>query len=233
MLELQDVVKHYQVSGGEPIRAVDGVSMNVAPGEFVAIYGPSGSGKTTLLELIAGIGKPDSGRILIDGRDIAGMSRSEADDYRLRDLGIVDQPEALFPGDRAIRNACLKLWLTNRRDAEARVEPLLRRLGLGERLQQRTDRLSMGERHRLAIARALAIEPKIVLADEPTASLDSRNTRNVLALLRELCSERGTVTVLATHDAKAAAFVDQVYELEDGRLRPYLAGEHDSGRRQD
>jgi ABC-type lipoprotein export system ATPase subunit len=233
VLELQNVVKHYQGSGGEPIRAVDGVSISIAPGEFVVIYGPSGSGKTTLLELIAGIGSPDSGRVLIDGRDIAEMSRSEADDYRLRDLGIIDQPEALFPGDRAIRNACLKLWLTNRRDAEASVEPLLRRLGLGDRLQQRTDRLSMGERHRLAIARALAIDPKIVLADEPTASLDSRNTRNVLALLRELCSERGTVTVLATHDAKAAAFADQVYELEDGQLRPYPVRERDTSHRHD
>lgn len=223
MLELQQVVKHYRLSEGEPIRAVDGVSMSITPGEFVVLYGPSGSGKTTLLELIAGTLRPDSGRVLVDGRNIAEMSRSEVDSYRLRDLGIVDQPEALFPGDRAIRNACLKLWLTNRRGAEASVEPLLRRLGLGDRLQQRTELLSMGERQRLAIARALAIDPKIVLADEPTASLDSARTREVLALLRELCCERATVTVLATHDERAAAFADQVYELEDGHLRHYTA----------
>jgi putative ABC transport system ATP-binding protein len=221
VLELQQVVKHYRVSGGEPIRAVDGVSMSAAAGEFVAVYGPSGSGKTTLLDLIAGTRKPDSGRVLIDGKDIGEMSRREADNYRLRDLGIIDQLDALFPGDRAIRSACLKLWLTNRRDAEATVAPLLIRLGLGDRLQHRTEQLSMGERQRLAIARALAIDPKIVLADEPTASLDSRRTTEVLALLRELCSERGTVTVLATHDSRAAAFADKVYELHDGQLRPY------------
>ncbi len=233
MLELQHVVKHYDDSVGEPIRAVDGASMSVAAGEFVAIYGPSGSGKTTLLQLIAGIGKPDSGRVLVNGMDIAEMSASEADSYRLRDLGIVDQPEALFPGDSAIRNACLKLWLTNRREAEAIVEPLLRRLGLGARLQHRTERLSMGERQRVAIARALAIDPKIVLADEPTASLDSRRTREVLALLRELCTERGTVTVLATHDATAAAFADHVYALEDGRLRPYTPSDESFASRDD
>jgi len=223
VLELRHVVKHYLVSADEPIRAVDGVSMSVAPGEFIAIYGPSGSGKTTLLELISGVVKPDSGKVMFEGRDIATMSRREADSYRLRDLGIVDQPEALFPGDTAIRNACLKLWLTNRRHAEVSVEPLLIRLGLEERLHQRTELLSMGERQRVAIARALAINPKIVLADEPTASLDSRRTREVLALLRELCTERGTVTVLATHDEKAAALADQIYELEDGKLRAFYA----------
>ncbi len=233
MLELQHVVKHYDDSAGEPIRAVDGVSMSVAAGEFVAIYGPSGSGKTTLLQLIAGIGKPDSGRVLVNGREIAEMSASEADSYRLRDLGIVDRPEALFPGESAIRNACLKLWLTNRREAESIVEPLLRRLGLGDRLQHRTERLSMGERQRLAIARALAIGPKIVLADEPTANLDSRRTREVLVLLRELCTEGGTVTVLATHDASAAAFADHVYALEDGRLRPHTPSDDSVASRDD
>lgn len=221
MLELEHVVKHYRVSGEEPIRAIDGVTLTVGRGEFVVIFGPSGSGKTTLLDLIAGIRKPDSGSIVVDGRSLAGMSRREADEYRLRDLGIVDQADGLFSGDRAIRNACLKLWLTNRRDAEKTVLPLLVRLGLGDRLDHPTELLSMGERQRLAIARALALAPKIVLADEPTASLDSRRTKEVLTLLRELCSERATVTILATHDEKAAAFADRAYELEDGRLRPY------------
>jgi putative ABC transport system ATP-binding protein len=221
VLELRELRKEYRVGEGDPIRAVDGISLSVAPGEFVAIYGPSGSGKTTLLELIAGIVTPQSGQVIIRGRDIAGMSAREADDYRLRVLGIVDQPEALFPGARVLQNACLKLWLTNRRDAKATVEPLLRRLGLGDRLQHRTEQLSMGERQRVAIARALAVDPEIVLADEPTASLDSKRTGEVLALLRELCSERGTVTILATHDEQAASFADQVYELRDGHLRPY------------
>ncbi len=224
MLKLEQVVKHYQVGGGDPIRAVDGVSLSVETGELVVIFGPSGSGKTTLLELISGVRKPDSGNIFVNGRNVAGMSRRDADNYRLRDLGIVDQADALFPGDRAIRNACLKLWLTNRRNAEIVVQPLLVRLGLGDRLDHPTELLSMGERQRLAIARALALDPKIVLADEPTANLDSRRTSEVLALLRELCTERGTVTLLATHDEKAAAFADRAYELEEGHLRPFGAG---------
>jgi putative ABC transport system ATP-binding protein len=220
VLKLENVVKHYQVGSGDPIHAVDGVSLTVEPGEFVVIFGPSGSGKTTLLEIISGVRKPDSGTVIVNGRNVANMSRREADTYRLRDLGIVDQADTLFPGDRTIRNACLKLWLTNRREAESVVEPLLVRLGLGDRLNHPTGLLSMGERQRLSIARALVLDPKIVLADEPTANLDSRRTGEVLALLRELCTERGTVTVLATHDEKAVAFANRAYELDDGRLRP-------------
>jgi putative ABC transport system ATP-binding protein len=232
VLELRDLAKQYRVGAGDPIIALDGVSLNVAAGEFVAILGPSGSGKTTLLELIAGTRRPDSGKVLIEGRDLAEMSSKEADNYRLRDLGIVDQPEALFPGARVLRNACLKLWMTNRPHAEATVEPLLEQLGLGDRLRHRVEQLSMGERQRVAIARALVVDPKIVLADEPTASLDSKRTGEVLALLRELCSERGTVTVLATHDEQAAGFADQVYELRDAHLRPDTArpADHDSPR---
>jgi putative ABC transport system ATP-binding protein len=223
VLELRDLAKQYRVGAGDPIIALDGVSLNVAAGEFIAILGPSGSGKTTLLEVIAGTRRPDSGKVFVEGRDLAGMSSKEADDYRLRDLGIVDQPEALFPGARVLRNASLKLWMTNRKQAKAIVEPMLVRLGLGDRLRHRMEQLSMGERQRVAIARALVVDPKIVLADEPTASLDSKRTGEVLALLRELCTERGTVTVLVTHDERAASFADQVYELRDGRLRPFAA----------
>jgi ABC-type lipoprotein export system ATPase subunit len=224
VLTLEHVVKHYQIGGGDPIRAIDGVSLTIAAGELVVIFGPSGSGKTTLLDLISGVRRPDSGSIVVDGRSVAEMSRREADNYRLRDLGIVDHADALFPGDRAIRNACLKLWLTNRRHAEAVIEPLLVRLGLGDRLDHPTELLSMGERQRLTIARALALDPKIVLADEPSSNLDSGRTSEVLALMRELCTERGTVTVLATHDEKAVAFADRAYSLEDGRLRPFGDG---------
>jgi putative ABC transport system ATP-binding protein len=107
VLELEHVVKHYQVGTGDPVRAIDGVSLTVGAGELVVIFGPSGSGKTTLLDLISGVRKPDSGGIIVNGRNVADMSRREADNYRLRDLGIIDQADALFPGDRAIRNACL------------------------------------------------------------------------------------------------------------------------------
>jgi putative ABC transport system ATP-binding protein len=221
VLELRDLVKHYHVGDGEPIRAVDGVSMMVDAGEFVALYGPSGSGKTTLLELIAGLQQPDAGSVLINGRDVFALSRRESDEYRLRQLGIIGQPHNLIPGARAVENASLKLWLSNKRQARRTIEPLLERLGLGDRLLHRTEQLSMGERQRVLIAMALATNPKLVLADEPTGTLDTRRTREVLGLLRELCRERSAAIVLATHDPQAADFADQVRELRDGRLHEY------------
>lgn len=221
VLELRDLVKHYRVGDGEPIRAVDGVQMSVGPGEFVALYGPSGSGKTTLLELIAGLQLPDRGTVLLDGRDIFTFSQRERDEYRLRQLGIVGQPQNLIPGARAVENASLKLWLANKRDARRTIEPLLERLGLGERLLHRTEQLSMGERQRVLIAMALATDPKLVLADEPTGTLDTQRTAEVLGLLREVCRERRAAVVLATHDPQAIAFADQVHELRDGHLQAY------------
>jgi putative ABC transport system ATP-binding protein len=226
VLELRELIKHYRVGDGEPIRAVDGVSMTVAAGEFVVLYGPSGSGKTTLLELIAGLQRPDGGAVLLDGRDISALSRHEIDEYRLRQLGIIGQPHNLIPGARAVENASLKLWLSNKREARRTIEPLLERLGLGARLQHRTEQLSMGERQRVLIAMALATDPKLVLADEPTGTLDTQRTREVLGLLRELCREREAGVVLATHDPQAAAFADQVHELRDGRLCEYRPDHH-------
>jgi putative ABC transport system ATP-binding protein len=221
-LELRELVKHYHVGEGEPVRAVDGVSLSIAPGEFVALYGPSGSGKSTLLNLIAALLEPDSGKVLVNGVDVAALSYKEACEYRLREVGIVGQPSDLLPGARAIQNASLKLWVTHARDARRRVEPLLKRLGLGERMQHRTEQLSMGERQRVIIAQALATDPGLVLADEPTGYLDTRRGREVLGLLSELCRERGTTVVLATHDPQAVAFADRVHELRDGRLTDYV-----------
>lgn len=221
MLELRDLVKHYQMGSDDVIRAVDGVSMTVSPGEFVALYGPSGSGKTTLLELIAGLKDPDSGSVLVKGRDVFEMSRKERHEYRLHRLGIVGQPHNLIAGARAIQNASLKLLLANVRQAQPTIEPLLAQLGLGDRLQHRTEQLSMGERQRVLIALALSTNPELVLADEPTGSLDTQRTREVLGLLRVLCHERQMALVLATHDPQAAVFADQVHELSDGHLTEY------------
>ncbi|HYB23190.1 MAG TPA: ATP-binding cassette domain-containing protein, partial [Solirubrobacteraceae bacterium] len=179
MLELRDVVKRYQL-GGSTIRAVDHVSMDIAGGELVALYGPSGSGKTTLVELIAGLKTPDAGSIRVDGRDVVRMSRKEARDYRLRELGIVMQPSSLQQGARAITSASIKLTsLIGTRAAHRRMMPLMLELGLGNRLEHRIAQLSMGERQRVLIALALSCEPNLVLADEPTASLDTENTRSV------------------------------------------------------
>ena len=168
MLEVRDLVKLYRIGEEEPIRAVDGVSMSVGVGEFVALYGPSGSGKTTLLELIAGLRSPDGGSVRVEGREVTTMSRRESDEYRLHQLGVIGQPQSLLPGARAIDNASLKLWLSSVRRAKSTITPLLEQLGLGGRLEHRTEQLSMGERQRLLIARALAMKPKLVLADEPT-----------------------------------------------------------------
>jgi putative ABC transport system ATP-binding protein len=222
VLELCDLVKHYPGGGGEPVRAVDGVSLSIAAGELVALYGPSGSGKTTLLMLIAALLRPDSGAVIFDGRDISALPDDERARYRLHDMGYVDQTSDLLDGASALQNAAMKLWLTQAgRRGERQVEPLLVRLGLGERLKHRPDQLSGGERQRVMIARALSTDPKLVLADEPTGNLDTQRSREVLELLAELCREREVAVLLATHDPQATAVADRVYALRDGKLEEY------------
>jgi putative ABC transport system ATP-binding protein len=224
MLELRDLVKHHPTGGGEPVRAVDGVSMEVGAGEMVALYGPSGSGKTTLLTLVAALVAPDSGAVLVDGRDISMLSDTDAASYRLHELGYIDQSFELLPGGDVIQNAALKLWVTvGVRRGNRQVVPMLERLGLGERLCHRADSLSMGERQRVMIARALSTEPKLLLADEPTGNLDTQRSREVLELLGEVCRERGTALLLVTHDPQATAYADSVHVLRDGRLAEFDA----------
>jgi putative ABC transport system ATP-binding protein len=222
VLELRELSKHYVAADGEPVRAVDGVTLQVARSELVALYGPSGSGKTTLLMLIAGLLAPDDGSVIVDGQDISGLSDAGRARYRLRELGYVDQAFDMLEGASAVQNAAFKLWLTeDARRAERIVEPLLVRLGLGERLRNRPGELSMGERQRVMIARALSTHPKLVLADEPTGNLDSRRSREVLELLSEICRERGAAVLLVTHDPQATVFADRVHALRDGRLSDY------------
>jgi putative ABC transport system ATP-binding protein len=222
MLELRDLVKHYPVGDGVPVRAVDGASLRVQAGELVALYGPSGSGKTTLLNLIAALLAPDSGAVIVDGRDVSALSDTEASSYRLNDLGFVDQSFDLLPGGTVVQNASMKLWISaGVREGKRRIEPLLIRLGLGQRLEHRAEHLSMGERQRVMIARALSTEPKLVLADEPTGNLDTQRSREVLELLREVCHEHGTAMLLATHDPQATLFADHVHTLRDGRIAAF------------
>jgi putative ABC transport system ATP-binding protein len=222
MLELRDLVKHYPAVGGERVCAVDGVSLSVEGGELVALYGPSGSGKTTLLLMVATLLEPTSGTVSIAGRDVSSLSESEASRFRLLQLGFIRQNFDLLPGVSAIDNAVLKLLKTVRwREAHRQITPLLERLGLGERLDHRAETLSMGERQRVMIARALSTEPSLLLADEPTGSLDSQRSHEVLGLLRELCREREVAIVLVSHDPIAAAYADRVYALRDGRLSDY------------
>ena len=224
MLELCNLVKHYPAVGGETVRAVDDVSLKVEGGEMVALYGPSGSGKTTLLLMVATLLSPTSGTVLIDGRDVSSLSEREASRFRLSQLGFIRQNFDLLPGVTAIDNTVLKLLKAMRwRDAQREVTPLLERLGLGERLRHRSETLSMGERQRVMIARALSTEPSMLLADEPTGSLDTQRGREVLELLRGLCRERGVAVMLVSHDPMAAHYADRVFALRDGRLSDYDA----------
>lgn len=218
-LELREVTKHY-ASGVETVKAIDGVSLTVSAGQFVALYGPSGSGKTTLLLLAAGLAAPDSGTILFDGRDIGTFSERDSALYRRQDVGFVFQSFHLMPHTSALDNATIKLTGGGYtlREARSKALPWLERVGLGERAEQTPDRLSMGERQRVAIARALVNEPHLLLADEPTGNLDSMRSREILALMRDICHERGIPGVLVTHDPDATRFVDRVHTLRDGHL---------------
>lgn len=225
-LELRDVVKHYS-SGGEIVRAVDGVSLRVSSGEFVAVYGPSGSGKTTLLLMAAGLMIPDRGSVMFDERDISRLDEAEGSLYRLREVGFVFQSFHLTPGASVLDNAALKLLADGFSMYEARreVQPWLERLGLKGREKHTPAQLSMGERQRVAIARALVNEPRLLLADEPTGNLDSQRSREILGLLRDICHERSIPGVLVTHDSEAIKFVDRAHTLRDGHLKDGLDAE--------
>ncbi len=218
-LELREVVKRYE-GGGETVNAVDGVSLSVAPGEFVALYGPSGSGKTTLLMMAATIKRPDAGSITFDGQELVSLTKRESARFRRETVGIVFQSFHLMQGASALDNASLKLFALNMRLGEAHdmARPWLERLGLGRRLDHKPSEMSMGERQRVAIARALANKPRVLLADEPTGNLDSKRSREVLGLLSEICAEENIPAVLVTHDPQATAFVTRVHTLRDGTL---------------
>jgi putative ABC transport system ATP-binding protein len=221
-LELREVVKQYE-SGGEIVRAVDGVTLTVAPGEVVALYGPSGSGKTTLLLLAAGLIAPSAGSVRFAGRDLAALSDQQAAEYQRRDVGFISQSFDLMPGVPAVDNAAVKLLADRVPLAVARREatPWLERVGLGRRRHHLPDQLSGGERQRVAIARALTNEPRLVLADEPTGNLDTQRGGEVLGLLMRVSREHDAAVVLVTHDPLAAEVADRVLTLRDGRLTTF------------
>lgn len=227
MLELENVVKHYRGTG-EEVRAVDGVSLRLSPGEMVALHGPSGSGKTTLLLLIAALLAPDSGSIRFAGRELSSLSDDEAADYLHRDVGFVYQSPQLMGRVSALENAALKLMLggVQADEAKARVQPWLARVGLAGSMHRTPERLSAGERQRVAIVRALVGEPRLVLADEPTGTLDSARSLEIVELLHDFARERGTSVLLVTHDLEAAAIADRSFTLRDGRLSDALTSSH-------
>jgi putative ABC transport system ATP-binding protein len=220
VLELDGVVKHYGGCGGEVVHAVDGITLAVGAGELLALHGPSGSGKSTLLLLAAALISPDAGAVRFEGVDLATLSAGQAADYQRREIGFVYQSFHLMAGVPAIENAAIKLLAdrTSLRQARRAAIHWLERVGLSERLNHTPDRLSGGERQRVAIARALVNEPRLILADEPTGSLDSQRGGEILELLSQIAREQRAAVLLVTHDPQAAAVADRVCTLRDGRL---------------
>ncbi|HWO93174.1 MAG TPA: ABC transporter ATP-binding protein [Dehalococcoidia bacterium] len=210
-----DLTKTYD---GGAVRALDGVTLSVDGGEWVTIAGPSGCGKSTLLHLLAALDEPTSGRIVVQGRDL--RTRGDLDRYRRLDIGLVFQLHNLLPNLTALQNievAMLGNGLSQR-EQRRRATALLEEFELAGKARFTPPRLSGGERQRLAIARALANEPGIMLADEPTGSLDSRSADRVLGLFRRIRRERGVTVVMVTHDAHVATAADRVIEMRDGRI---------------
>jgi putative ABC transport system ATP-binding protein len=219
MISLRGVRKVYG-RGETEVCALDGVSIDIPAGQFVAVVGPSGSGKSTLLHLLGGLDQPSAGEIVIAGTPISGMSDDEITVFRRRKIGFVFQFFNLLPGLTAEENVALPLLLDGRgrRAVQPAVEAALAQVGLAHRRRHRPDELSGGEMQRVAIARALVIEPALILADEPTGNLDSRTGEQILALIRDANQRRGATVLLVTHDARAASYAGRTVTMQDGRI---------------
>jgi len=216
----ENVTRHYPMGEGL-IRAVDGVSLTIEPGEFVALLGQSGSGKSTLLNLIAGLDRPTSGSVLVSGRDLAKMSSEELARYRRNDVGMVFQSFHLIASMTITENVELPMRFAEVERAERaqRSREALERVGLGKRLDHRPSQLSGGEQQRVSLARALANRPRLLLADEPTGNLDSRTGEDILNLIRDLSLSLGMTVIMVTHErAIAERFAQRSIFLADGKL---------------
>jgi len=219
IVEIRDLHKSFH-TGGEPVRALRGVSLDVQSGQFVAIMGASGSGKSTLLHLTGGLDLPDEGRILIEGHDITRMSDHQRTVFRRRRLGVVFQAYNLLPTLTARENLALPLLVDRAptREIRTKTEQMLTLLGLEHRANHRPDAMSGGEQQRVAIGRALMNDPAVVLADEPTGNLDSSMALKIWQLLHRLSRERGTTVLMVTHEAAGASYADRVHVLRDGKF---------------
>lgn len=218
-LETKSVIKTYQSEFGV-IQAVDDVSLRVAAGEFVALVGPSGSGKTTMLSILAALLQPTSGQVLLDGQDLASMNDIERVTLRREKIGFTFQANNLVPYLTALENVELMLRLNNKLDKTGRLRAreLLARLGLGERLHNLPGQMSGGQQQRVAIARALIHNPSLVLADEPTASLDTERAYQVVETFAGLIHEQKRAGIMVTHDLRMCEYVDRVLQMRDGKL---------------
>jgi putative ABC transport system ATP-binding protein len=215
MLVLRNVTKSYREPDGNRLPILNIPQFQVADGEQVALVGHSGSGKTTLLHLISGIARPDSGEIVIDGIDIARRKEEFVDRVRAAKIGYVFQTFNLLPGFTALENVLLGMTFARGRRDRGRALHLLERVGLSHRLTHRPGALSVGEQQRVAVARALANKPSLLLADEPTANIDPRNQQKIVDLIRETCREENVSLVLVTHSLDVSGQFDRIDRLEE------------------
>ena len=217
LIELKNVYKIYHM-GDEDVHALDGVSLTIDKGEFVAIVGTSGSGKSTLLHMLGGLDRPTSGSVLVDGKDIFQLKDEALTIFRRRKIGFVFQSYNLVPVLNVQENIVLPIQLDGRRVDRAFVRQIVRILGLEERLEALPSQLSGGQQQRVAIARALAAAPAIILADEPTGNLDSRTSQDVLSLMKITSQKFSQTIVMITHNEEIAQLADRILRIEDGRI---------------
>ena len=217
ILTIRDLVKHYN-DGGSIVKAVDHIDLEVQKGDFVAIVGKSGSGKSTLLNLIGSLDRPDSGQVIIDGKNVFRMKDEQLAVFRRQKIGFIFQNYNLIPSLNVWENVVLPIGLDNRRVNTAFVEDLLKTIGLSDRKKALPSRLSGGQQQRVAIARAIAAEPAIILADEPTGNLDTKTELEVMSLLKKSVEKFGQTLIMITHDEGIAQTADHIVHLEDGRV---------------
>ena len=214
-------IKRVYTDASSDVNALNGVSFNILAGEFTAIVGPSGSGKTTLLNIIGGLDTPSSGSIHIDGKDISSLSEKELTTFRLHNIGFVFQSYNLIPVLTAWENVAFIMTLQGcpKEQTEERTKSLLTKVGLNERMNSRPSHLSGGEQQRVAVARALSARPKFILADEPTANLDSKSAKNLLDMMIKLNKQEKVTFIFSTHDPNIMAKANRIIMLEDGKIK--------------
>ncbi|MCF8368162.1 MAG: ABC transporter ATP-binding protein [Bacteroidales bacterium] len=219
VIEIKDLYKIYN-SSEIKVKAVNGVTVDFEEGEFAAVVGPSGSGKTTLLNMLGGLDKPTSGDVKIAGVDIWGLNSRKLIDFRLHNIGFVFQAYNLIPVLTAKENVEFIMHLQGRakHERDARTKELLQAVGLGDRLNSRPNKLSGGQQQRVAVARALASKPKFILADEPTANLDSKSTGNLLDMMEKLNKDENITFIFSTHDQRVVNKARRVITLDDGKI---------------
>ena len=219
MIQVNDIHKSF----GD-LEVLKGVNLKVEKGEIVAIVGKSGAGKTTLLQLIGTLDRPTSGKVLIDDTDVFALNDTQLAAFRNRHIGFIFQFHQLLPEFTALENVCIPAMIARQKEADykPRAEQLLRELGLAERMNHKPNELSGGEKQRVAAARALMMQPTIILADEPTGSLDEKNKKELSDLLLKLRKEYGQTILLVTHDKELAHIADRVIEIVDGKISPQM-----------